>query len=1276
MAAPRPPGENELRQRFNQLVGTRTGRPSRTGKAASKKGISERRKKADQGAGRQAISTLVKHGGGKVPSTVRTQQRAWLGTGSTNPVAATNKTFNDIYDNLTSDLNKQSKDQIAVRTAYADQMLDKGVDPSTGMLLEDQEAEAGKSKVRQEALASGASPELAEEMVGWSTQPSIDEQYLGGNLQKYVVEPLTRPLAAIAGGAYAAMEGEYAAEDKGKGNWDQILEAMSRVPGGVQRGLTNKEKHGFGDLYELAKTEGDDILSRGVRNLEEAHPMIEQQLARAFGITGDISADPIGKFIGGSKAGIINGERATSASMRRYTRELAEKWAADVETNVITSAAKAPGNYRVFPTEAAIADHIEKELNNLIDTAELEIRSGGSRGRYEVLNSKMTAGLAGAKGSQALQDSLTSLFTDRVQRMVDGMQGRGTKLTGNTLDNWAALNPDFTEFLDDLTDNLVQKGKLSTNATRNSLASYLSKGDETVVRQLEQELIDAKYTPYLQEAADSIAREFRNSYYNAPALRVGNKVMPSKAVGRAYSSLQTKFFDDVGKNFRYNSVFPGSLSLETTRARAWGVKATEEFEDEIREMAQPFSKADSIEIQDAIEDNKVHLLSPEKQAAANWIKDQYRWMYDDEFIYGARGRSPRSQPGIDSSSTPYDPNYAFVSNKGGTVGNRGRFKDARKRQIHENVRAKNNQGAGRFKTRNAKEEGLRPSENAFEALRQRRIKYNRDMIRARFLADMVDKYGIYSKLSPSGQGYAAARRNLEKIDFRKLPEHIRTNIQQTGEAVYLPREMAEMVNIFDDITKWHSGEQGKIARSFATVMRHIKKAMTLPWPGFHNKNMIGDVFMGLLDDINPDDYANVVRKGTAALRGGEGGTFKILKADPGLDMSFRDMWNKYQSEANSGFINSELGNLEAPVRSNLPTRVISKTGQIAQDVSGFREDIGRFTHYTTAYKQEAEALWKSGERNLSNIERKASSAALWRVNNYKFDYNALMLWEKRTKTLAFPFYTFIRKAAPTLVQALYQDPRWINVWTKFLYQRSVEGQETADSFDGFRVPKDIRDVGYAFVGGQEDKPWYVTNDILPTSVFNSVKTSGGHEFFNSLLSQTALPYQIAIEQGTGRQTFLDKPLQDQSFADYMFSKIPGTREFGQLFDSEKPWGERLLSSRIGAGLPIRHLTESQQLYAEQEWQDRLIDDPLQKINYGQDLFYISRQYPSDGPEIFTVKNNAVLDPQGNGQVVAQFYTPEEAIQYVKQNLPDDYKKVPTTLDIDDQGLPVRRPIRD
>jgi hypothetical protein len=392
MPAPRP-NDEEIRKRFNKLVGTRTGKPSRPAKAVSKPAIKQRRALSDIGAGRQAIQTLVAHGGGKVPSSVRSKQKAWFGTGSgteyTDPVGGANKAFENIYDKLSQELNQQSTAQNAVRTAYAADVLDKQVDPEAPEKF--YETFDGKT-------------------VEVKLTPSIDEQYLGGNLNKYVMDPLARAGSVIPASLKGLAEGGYNARDEGAGYWEQTWEGLKEAQKAGTQTLRGENYQGFGDLYEVMKDRGDNYLSEGTRWLEKEHPFIEEQVSRAAGFAGEYYGHPLGRMVGGTKAGVVDGKLATPESIRAAAEDMAKRYAADAESQIVTGAAKAPGGYRPFPSEAAMADHFEKSLTDAFDTAELQINSGGSKGRYNILNPKMTAGLAAAHGSQSLLDSLTSLF--------------------------------------------------------------------------------------------------------------------------------------------------------------------------------------------------------------------------------------------------------------------------------------------------------------------------------------------------------------------------------------------------------------------------------------------------------------------------------------------------------------------------------------------------------------------------------------------------------------------------------------------------------------------------------------------------------------------------------------------------------------------------------------------------------------------------------------------------------------------------------------------------
>lgn len=1258
-----PPGQAQKIKRFNELVGNRTGRPARVGKAVTQPEIKRRRKLANQGAGSQAISAWVSHGGGKVPASIRSGQKAWLGTGTpfsaANVVSNTNQVFDQIYNSLTNEYNKQIRDENAARTAYASSVLNQQVNPEAPR-------ELPAAPAQEKIDPKYGTP--VDEKDNLKLGPSIDEQFLGGNAAKYIMDPLSRGIATVPTAATRGLQAGLESREGGESIGERLGAVVSGAASGFVEPLRSADpehRKGWGDFYEAYQTGSPDPLARGLRNLEKNHPLIEEQISRLAGLSGDIFLDPVGKYIGAEKTGVIGGERATSESMRNFSKQMADEAAARMESDVITGAPKGVGGYRPYGTEAANAHFINESFKDFLDTAEYEVNGGGSKGRYEVLNRHMTSQVAGATGAQAIQDAFTANLDDAVQKVVDGVEGRGVKLNGPSLQAYADVYPDVGEWLDETTRKLIDDGRVPSNASVDEVANALNKGDVADLRTHQQTVIDNRYTPFVKEMQDEIVSKFKNSYYNTPGIRIGKKVIPVKAVGKAFATIEDKVFGGkVAENFRYNATFPGSLSLDTTRARAWGVVGMEQFEKDLRGVATQFTKDERRQIQHAIEHNTgvpAHL-----QAAKQWIQDQYKWMYDRELTAGARGRRRFGGP-ID----PYDPNYAHVQTRGKSVEDRTGFKDSRKKEIHSNIRAGKHPAAGRFKTENAAAEGLRPVDDAFEALHQRRLKHNRDMTRAHFRQDLVEKYGFTSRLSKAGQGFAAHERNLSQVEFHRLPEHIRQVIENTGEEMFLPREMYDSMNEFERITKWNGASQQQVVRQFTKISNLLKRLQTLPWPGFHNKNIIGDVFMSLLDNVNFDDYAWTFKK-FLEKKAGRKAEWEIV---PGLKTNFEREWDTYQREANSGFVSSELGGLASPTKYNIPKRALSSIEKKVQSWSGYREDAGRFTHYTAAYKQEAKALWKKGERDLATIDRKARSAALWRVNNYKFDYNALSLWEKKTKTLAFPFYTFMRKAAPTMMQALYQDPRWMVQWYNFLYQGS-EGEKK--TFDSFRIPQSIRDAGYAFLPGQanEDQPLYVTNDILPTSIFSSIKTSSPHELANSVLTQANPMAQAIIEQATGKQLFMDKPLdKNQSFAEYMLSKVPGSRETDQFFDSSRPWSERLLSSRIGLGLPIRRLRENQQLFAEQELQDRMLDEPIANFNKSQDRFYISREASPNGQaEVFTVKNNFLLDQYGHPTPIQSFYTPQEAIDFARKKLPSGYKKQPTTLDVNNQQKVVRRPV--
>ncbi|MET0785593.1 MAG: hypothetical protein ABWY25_02680 [Paenisporosarcina sp.] len=583
---------NYARNRFNQKTGRRVGAPIRTSRFTGERDI-QRRKTPEA---REAVRALVQHGAGGVSAATKKQTKQWKG-GVSDPIKTANKTFQKIYDNLTNELstvtlpaspieeyNQQIADENAIHREYAATVLDQQtnpVDPINNPYIDPDMA----AEVREKY------PDITDEELNqlFAPGPSLSGTYLGKPIMK-VIEQIANAGSAIPSGIVAGQKALYEARDEDASTGEKLKAAFSQAARGLNDPWQKEQGDpfiGWGEIYEQHQKNSPDPVAGALRNLEEKYPWAEQAIARLAGLGGDIAFDPIGKVISLTKTGVIGGQRATSQAARDYNRRLGDKIAAQMEDDVITGAVKLPGGHRWHASEQASSDNITATLNELVEKSEYEVNAGGSAGRWEMTNPHMTAQAAGVHGGKAVQEQLTGGFSMRVQRVVNGLEGRGQKLDGNALRANEMLNPDFSEFLDDLTVEMADKKRIAYGASRDELAAVIGKGDVKTLRTIENELVDRKYGTFIQDSSNTITREYRGSYYNTPGIRiriprVGTKVIPVKGVGKAFATINKGLVGTRLDNFRYNAIFPGSLGLDTTRARAWGVPAQEAFEADLR----------------------------------------------------------------------------------------------------------------------------------------------------------------------------------------------------------------------------------------------------------------------------------------------------------------------------------------------------------------------------------------------------------------------------------------------------------------------------------------------------------------------------------------------------------------------------------------------------------------------------------------------------------------------------------------------------------------------
>jgi hypothetical protein len=359
----------------------------------------------------------------------------------------------------------------------------------------------------------------------------------------------------------------------------------------------------------------------------------------------------------------------------------------------------------------------------------------------------------------------------------------------------------------------------------------------------------------------------------------------------------------------------------------------------------------------------------------------------------------------------------------------------------------------------------------------------------------------------------------------------------------MDKAMAKVYQTFSEVQK----NSDEIIRAFDYVTRKFKTWNTIYFPAYHVRNMIGDMFMGALDGVKTSDYAKIMKnwfnKETATISVG------------GETTQYQRLLQAFEENLSSGtMIDAELN--KAFSRSRTIPGVVRRGSEI-------REDFGRFVHFYRAMNDEYGALLKKGVKKDDAWEQ-ATVSAMARVNQFKFDYRALTPFETKYMRRGIPFYTYTRKAVPTLLESLMLQPRYLvtlNRWQN----------ELADRYDTMTIPDWMRELGYMKINDS----WGMSADLLPTTVIEKA-------FKNPAASFNPIG-QIPFEAQTGQDLFSGKPVDGMT--DILMNKWrgfglikPGTEE-GMLERKDKSTAEKIL--RL-AGLPVTKIdtAEANQAFAE------------------------------------------------------------------------------------------------
>jgi len=308
------------------------------------------------------------------------------------------------------------------------------------------------------------------------------------------------------------------------------------------------------------------------------------------------------------------------------------------------------------------------------------------------------------------------------------------------------------------------------------------------------------------------------------------------------------------------------------------------------------------------------------------------------------------------------------------------------------------------------------------------------------------------------------------------------------------------------------------------------------------RNFISDVFMGAMDGVPGSEYRlwlgkMLSRKIDISDMDVAGHTYPMNK----IYQSYKD------NAASGGFFQNDVG----------------RGANFARSFSEGREDFGRVVHYSHALKQEYGILIRKGVPKEKAF-RQAEMAATFRVNKYHFDYGALTNIEQKVLRRIIPFYTYMRKAIPALVEAIYLGPRNL-VYTQRLFN-SMNG---TDDFDGVQYPDYLREsLGFMGLTGGEE-PWGLTTTALPTNVF---------DISNNPVSALTPLIQAPFEMQFKKDVFTGQRVE--TWADLFTSNMRIASTVTKVKNKDIDVGERIASV---LGIPLIKVTkEDQEKQLEQD----------------------------------------------------------------------------------------------
>lgn len=385
-----------------------------------------------------------------------------------------------------------------------------------------------------------------------------------------------------------------------------------------------------------------------------------------------------------------------------------------------------------------------------------------------------------------------------------------------------------------------------------------------------------------------------------------------------------------------------------------------------------------------------------------------------------------------------------------------------------------------------------------------------------------------------------------------------------GQNLYYDKEVLRTLARLDNVareSKGLSGEFGKfISDGFDPVLNAWKYAITLPRPGHHIRNAVGDASMTYLA-LGIRDYKRSARDAFSvmSLRNEYDGV-DIVRALNSLEVNELPKGGTIISSGKYGDISAK-GIIDAAMRGGFlpPARIVEdiydeasplknaldkvtiRGGKVEDFVSGvseYRDHYFRLQHFIQFIHQ----AQRSGKhKNMDEMLAAASNEVL----KWHPDVSLLSNFETKYMRRIIPFYSWLRGAVPAVAEAIALNPARVNVFNKASYNVAVAAGVNPESlYDPF--PED--QMFPSFLTEQMEGPqlkvgeeyFRVNPGLAPWDVMNML----GPNPIRGVMGSTNPLVRVPAEMLAGGAWGTGARINDQS--DYLDGSIPGVNYISNI----------------------------------------------------------------------------------------------------------------------------------